>query len=65
MDEPDGWYDESVYKFRLRCEGFFDLCGGLLKLHNICGPSKGIEAEAYRALDAHRKICQDLIGTGE
>ena len=51
--------------FRNRCAAFFDLCGGLLKLHNICGPSKGIEAEAYRALDAHRKICQDLIGTDE
>ena len=63
VDEHDGW-DESAYKFRLRCEGFFDLCGGLLKLHNICGPSANdeITEQLDIVLGVHKKICDDFLG---
>ena len=61
VDEHDGW-DESAYKFRLRCEGFFDLCGGLLKLHNICGPSANLSGDVDKARKLHEKICDDFLG---
>ena len=62
MDEHDGW-DEKAYQFKLRCDGFFDLCGGLLKLYNICGPNTDmVKANASLAIETFQKICEDFIG---
>ena len=52
--------------FRNRCAAFYDLCGGLLKLHNICGPNSDmVKANACLAIETFQKICNDFIGTGE
>jgi len=48
--------------FRNRCAAFYDLCGGLLKLHNICGPSANLSGDVDKARKLHEKICDDFIG---
>ena len=60
-DMHDGW-DEKAYQFKLRCDGFFDLCGGLLKLHNICGHTDMVQSHVNFALESFQKICDDFIG---
>ena len=50
-------------EFESRCKGFYDLCSGLLKLHNICGPSSDmVQGHVGFALDAFQKIVGDFIG---
>ena len=54
---------DRTLEFSEACKGFFDLCGGLLKLHNLSGGSTGTFLEHVTdALDVHKKICDDFIG---